>query len=124
MGSNPTVGSIFNKEMYVKIADMLTPQVTPPQAREAIATIVPALTERLGPDVRFVGDMLALLKALAPADYDETCRMIDDYAAHADRAAAALRSEVTMQALAGAATPDPAQAELELDDAPGASDEE
>lgn len=66
----------------MKISDMLTPAVTPPQAREAIDRIIPALTERLGSDISYVSDLLSLLRALAPADFAETMTKIDDYAAH------------------------------------------
>ena len=67
----------------MKISDMLTPAVTPPQAREAIDRIIPALTERLGSDISYVSDLLSLLRALAPADFAETMQKIDEYAAHA-----------------------------------------
>lgn len=103
----------------MKIADMLTPQVTPPQARETIAKITRALTEKLGPDVRWVGDIMSSLKALAPADYDETIRNIDDYADRAEQAILDYQNTQVQAALAAAAAAtNPAQTTLPIDDEP------
>lgn len=107
LGSIPRWAATFYKENSLKIADMLTPQVTPPQAREAIDRIIPALTERLGSDISFVSDLLSLLRALAPADFIETMKKIDDYAAN---------SAAKEKAILAAQVDEPPQ-QLTLDDA-------
>lgn len=68
----------------MNIQDMLTPAVTPPQAREAINRILTTLVLELGSDIKYIGDLLALLRALAPADYTQIMRTIDRLAHEAE----------------------------------------